>query len=258
MLPSPRVFDLFAVPEHPVPVDGGRGHSVRAGDLVLSPGRDEATAQWLNPVLARLSADLDHQEPRSVRVAMPIPTRDLRWVVDGWGASRFEPDARPCRDLDVLRATARLLHAHLASAVPEPPAALAARDDRWRRAEQATFGEDPPLGILGPDLADEWVRTPDLGPGQLVHADLAGNVLLDATGLPVVIDVAPSWRPVLWAEAVLVLDAVLWQGADPAVLREWSAGDRRQAMLRAALFRVLSDPEPDPARYRAGLDVTPG
>lgn len=255
VLPSPRVFDLFAVPEHPVPVAGGQCHSVRAGDLVLSPGRDPATAQWLNPVLARLAVDLDHEQTRSLRIAMPVPTRDLRWVVEGWGASRFEPGSRPCRDLGVLRATARLLHAHLAAVVTDKPVGLAGRDDPWARADRATFGDDPPLGILGDHLASEWDPGVDLGAEQLVHGDLAGNVLLDASGLPVVLDVAPYWRPVLWAEAVIVLDAVRWLGADPTELREWDRLERRQAMLRAALFRLLSDPVPDAASYRALLQT---
>ena len=86
-----------------------------------------------------------------------------------------------------------------------------------------------------------------------MHADLAGNVLLDARGTPVVIDVAPYWRPALWAEAVCVLDAVLWHGADPASWLHWAHGARRQAMLRAGLFRLLSD---DPCR--ADSEPLPG
>lgn len=251
--PSPEVLDLFAVPTHAVPLPGGQGRSVRAGDLVLSPGRDARTAAWLNPVMARLAADLDHADPRSIRVAMPIPARDLSWVVDGWGATRFEAGARPCQDLAVLRATARLLHAHLAAALRAQPVELSARRDRWARAEQATFGADPPLGILGAGLADEWRHDVDLGPDQLVHGDLAGNVLLDAAGLPVVIDIAPYWRPALWAEAVLVLDAVLWHGSEREVMAQWADGPRRQAMLRAVLFRLLSDVAADGNRYRGLL-----
>ena len=45
----------------------------------------------------------------------------------------------------------------------------------------------------------------------------------------------------LWAEAVTVLDAVISLGADAAVLADWASGPRRQAMLRAAIFRLLSD-----------------
>ncbi len=259
--PPTDVLDLFAVPEDPRPLQGGQGHSVVAGDLVLSPGRDAATCAWLNPVLARLAVELDTTKPRALRIAMPIPSRDGRWVVDGWGASRYEPDTHPCRDLGVLVATGRLLHARLASAQPSPPDGIRDRTDRWARAERAAFvatgGRGIPLTYAGPLVADLVTRLDDtdLGPDQLVHADLAGNVLLDARGTPVVIDVAPYWRPALWAEAVCVLDAVLWHGADAGVMAQWTDGTRRQAMLRAALFRLLSDDpkEPTLTRYRTLL-----
>lgn len=262
MKPSPDVFDLFAVPDDAVALEGGQGHSVLAGDLVLSPGRNPRTAQWLNPIIAPLSAELDHEQPRSIRLAMPIPTRDLQWVANGWGATRYEPDTRRCRDLDVLIATGRLLHARLAAKVSAPPVGINGRDDRWTRAERFAFGESQPIGI--PTAVGALVSrltadldTSNLGPDQLVHGDLAGNVLLDATGIPLVIDVAPYWRTTLWAEAVCVLDAVVWLGADVTVMGSWSAGTQRQAMLRAALFRLLSDEDPAVPAYRQALDAGP-
>lgn len=250
----PKVLDLFAVPDDVRPLPGGSGGSVVAGDLVLSPGRDAATQDWLSPVLARLAVALDLERPRTVRIAMPIPARDGSWVVDGWAASRFEPDTTACTDLDVLVATGRVLHARLAVAVLERPAGLDGRTDRWAEADRLVRGGGPALRDAvarhESDLADQWVGELDdaagggaTGPGQaqLVHGDLAGNVLLDATGTPVVIDLAPYWWPPSWAEAVCVLDAVLWHGADPAVLKQWQDPVRRPVLLRAALFRLLSE-----------------
>ncbi|KRE42785.1 hypothetical protein [Knoellia sp. Soil729] len=258
MKPSPTVFDLFAVPESTVTLEGGLGLSVLAGDLVLSPGRDERTATWLNPVIAPLAAELDHERPRSLRIAMPIPTRDLRWVVHGWGATRYEPDARLCHDLDVLLATGRLLHARLAARLDAPPPGIQERQDRWATAERVAFGERQPTGIptsVAPLVARLMAAldTTSLGPDQLVHGDLASSVLLDASGIPLVIDFSPAWRPTLWAEAVCVLDAVLRRDADVAVMRDWSVGAQRQAMLRATLFRLLSDQDPDVAAYQRAL-----
>lgn len=166
--PSARVLDLFAVPDVVVPLDGGRGRVV-AGDLVLSPGRDPEVLAWLNPILARLAVRLDERpgrDPRDLRLAVPVPARDGSWVVDGWAACRYEPGATVCDDPDVLLATAHLLHAELAVAVPtRPPELERGPDDR----------------------------------AQLVHADLAGSVLLDAAGAPVVLDVEPAWRSARWA-----------------------------------------------------------
>ena len=260
MQPSERVLDMFAVPGDVQPLPGGQGGSVRAGDLVLSPGRDPGVCAWLNPVLARLAVRLDERptrSPRDLRIAMPVPARDGEWVVDGWGASRWEPGTTSCTDLDVLVATGRLLHAQLAGAVTSRPEALSLREDRWAQAERAAFGGPP----SGPPLVRRLAALRDdtaLGPDQLVHADLSGNVLLDACGAPVVIDVAPSWRPVRWAEAVCVLDSVMWEGAPASRLHGWATGADRQAMVRAALFRLLSDLDPSLDRYEAVLDPVLG
>ncbi|CUR61892.1 conserved hypothetical protein [metagenome] len=258
--PPDRVLDLFAAEGVLERLDGGQGTSWRAGDLVLSPGHHESEA-WLAPVQARLAVRLDEQSPRAVRLALPVPARDGSLTMDGWAATRYEPGTTPCRDLRVLRATAHLLHAHLASAVPTRPEQLDTRDDRWAAADRQAYDADaallaahdrPEPGL--PELVERLVaglEPVDLGREQLVHADLAGNVLLDATGVPLVIDLSPAWRSPLWAEAVCVLDAVLWLGAPGGALDEWRSGPERQAMLRAALFRVLSDQPCDVERYAA-------
>ena len=256
MLPSARVLDLFAVPDDPRPLAGGRGTSVHAGDLVLTHGRDAATQAWLSPAVARLAVRLDEDPARTsrdLRVAVPVPARDGSWVVDGWAASRYEPGTEACRDLEVTRRAGHLLHAHLASVVPERPAALDGRTDRWAAAERVAFGEasldrdDEAAGLARAVLAEVGPAT---SASQLVHADLAGNVLLDLAGAPLVIDVSPAWRPVGWADAVCVLDSVLWRAADPAALD----GLDHDHLRRAVAFRLLSDDPADVAAYRRVLD----
>ena len=75
-------------------------------------------------------------------------------------------------------------------------------------------------------------------------------MLLDPTGAAFVIDVSPAWRPVGWAEAVCVLDSVMWLGAHPLAL----ASVEPQDLRRAVVFRLLSDEQPDLERYAAVLD----
>jgi uncharacterized protein (TIGR02569 family) len=256
--PPPHVLDLFAVPGPGEPVPGGHGHSVRAGDLVLSPDRDPLVSAWLNPVLARLAVRLDERpgrRRRDIRIAMPVPARNGEWVVDGWGASRYEPGTTACHDIEVLLATGRLLHAEFDSVVRSRPDVLVDRTDWWARSDRLVFDHPDRIPATSPlvaRLAAELAPV-DLGPDQLVHADLAGNVLLDAAGAPVVIDVAPYWRPVLWAEAVCTLDAVVHLGAPMAATARFTNGPERQALVRAGLFRLLSDPAPDLATYERAL-----
>ncbi|MFC6703743.1 aminoglycoside phosphotransferase [Flexivirga alba] len=256
------MLDLFAVPGDLHRLPGGQGQSVLAGDLVLSPGRDHGIADQLNPRLARMAVELDTRSRRDLRIAMPIPARDGTWVVDGWTASRYEPGSRACTDAAVVRATGALLHAEFAQAFARWPLAMQPPRSRWDRAERIAFGDqalDPgELSDAQTTFARELLdrcNTEPFGDDQLVHGDLAGNVLLDAVDVPVVIDVAPYWRPVRWADAVCVLDLVMWSGADPMLLHDWSGGSL-QAILRAALFRLLSDLEPDAEHvdlYRVAL-----
>jgi uncharacterized protein (TIGR02569 family) len=199
---------------------------------------------------------------RDLRVALPVPARDGSWVVDGWGATRYEPGTTPCDDLEVTLAAGRVLHAQLAVTVRERPPGLEGRTDRWARAERLAFGPTPDLlaAAAGTPAAavvravGQRLDDRDLGPDQLVHADLAGNVLLDGVGAPVVIDVAPAWRPLRWAEAVAVLDSVLWHGADRGVLAGWTSGVAQQAMLRAIAWRALVDQADPSDRSGDGYD----
>lgn len=263
MRPTEHVLDMFAVPGALEPVAGGQGRSVRAGDLLLSPGREPRVQDRLSPPLARLAVELDTRpgrDHRDLRIAMPVPARDGSWVVDGWAATRFEPGTLPLTDLTATLAVGAVLHAELARAVTAWPLADEPPAGRWAVAERVAFGERPlpddALDAGGRDLLARLAAArddTDLGPAQLVHGDLAGNVLLDPQGAPVVIDVAPYWRPALWAQAVAVLDAVMCSLAPAHVMDEWATGRRGQAMLRAAIFRLLSDRPADPAAYESGL-----
>jgi len=251
--PPGRVLDLFAVPDSLEHLPGGVGGSFRAGDLVLSPGRDADVMAWLSPVLARLAVALEEEPDTRLRLALPIPARDGSWVVDGWAATRFEPDLEECGELEVARRAGRLLHARLDERVRTPDPSIEARSDRWAEAERMAFGEQELAGDAGAvELAARALAgcTPDQDDRQLVHSDLAGNVLTDTSGSAFVVDFSPAWRPVGWAEAVCVLDSVLWKAAHPLALATIEPQDLR----RAIAFRVLSDRPADLPQYAAALD----
>ncbi len=51
-----------------------------------------------------------------------------------------------------------------------------------------------------------------------------------------------------------MLDGVVRGHADPFAMDEWVSGPRGQAMVRAAIFRVLGDRPADLPVYAAALD----
>ena len=58
--------------------------------------------------------------------------------------------------------------------------------------------------------------SPVTAPSQLIHGDLSGNVLFHAELPPAIIDFAACWRPVAFASAIVVADALVWEGAEVA------------------------------------------
>lgn len=62
------------------------------------------------------------------------------------------------------------------------------------------------------------MRRPINARAQFVHGDFTENVLFADGLLPAVIDISPYWRPVGFAHAVVVADAVCWRNADPEAL----------------------------------------
>jgi hypothetical protein len=184
-------------------------------------------------------------------------------VVDGWMASAFCAGShQPGRWLDIV-AVADRLHAALAR-VPRP-AFDRVRDDPWANADRVAWGEASVTRFLqAPHVARlSGLLAPVDHPSQAIHGDLTGNVLFADPLPPAVIDFAVYWRPAAYARAIVVADALAWEGATPDDLAPATSGEGfGQFLARALLARIvtdwLADPQSAPARapaYASGVDL---
>ena len=80
---------------------------------------------------------------------------------------------------------------------------------------------------------------------QLIHGDLTTNVLFHPALPPGIIDPSPYWRPPLFATAIVVFDAMVWEGAGHSVLP--LIGHRPHAVQ----YRITRRPGPRPRPLRA-------
>ena len=208
--PAPDVLTEFGVTGEPEPLPG----AWRVGDLVLKLlDRSPEEIRWL--------AELDVP---GVRMTKPRPE-----IVDGWTAWTYvEGRHEPGRWLDIID-VGRRLHAALADE-PRPPF-IDARTDPWSIGDRVAWGELDYDGI--PALE------PVGGDAQLIHGDLTGNVLFHNTLEPAVIDFAPYWRPPEFASAIVVADALCWEGAPDELADEVD----RQYLLRALIYRGVTSIE---------------
>jgi uncharacterized protein (TIGR02569 family) len=260
MQPPAAVLAAFGATGVPVLESGGQGRTWRAGDLILKPCDQPAEAAWTCDLLSTL-------EPTACfRVARPVAARAGGWLASGWQAwhavSGRPGTARCAEVLDLADA----LHAAIA-AVPRP-GFLDTRDDPWAYGDRVAWDELP---VDGDGVMAELLlrlaraRRPVRLPGQPVHGDLLGNVLFAEREPPAVIDWAIYFRPVLWAQAVAVVDALVWCGAPEEVVH--ARGDRDgwgQMLIRALMYRMATQEghrlhglpvRESPADYQAVVDL---
>jgi uncharacterized protein (TIGR02569 family) len=238
------VCATFGVLDRPVALVGGQGGAWRVGPLVLKRvGTDPVVADEVRWLGTALSMDLG-----AVRVAVPVAATDRRWVVDGWAATPFlSGSVAGWRWSEVLDAGAAF---HSAVAGLPRPTFLDRRRTPWDVGDRMAWGDEPlVVGTEGlRPLVDRLAAglVPVREPSQLVHGDLGGNVLLPGDGddgddgagdRPAILDLSPYWRPVGWAQAVVVVDALVWADADPSLLE----GHDPQLLARAMLYRLVTD-----------------
>ncbi|HEX3783828.1 MAG TPA: TIGR02569 family protein [Pseudonocardiaceae bacterium] len=236
MRPPATVLAAFGTLDDPVPLPGGQGGSWRAGRLVLKPVGSAAETRWRSEVLSGLS------DSAEFRVARPVRAGDGDWLAEGWEATELlagETDVR--RPVEVVAAGAAF-HAALVD-LPRP-ALLDDRDDPWSVGDRVAWQElrsEPATvaaGLLAPLFA---ARRPVEQRAQLVHGDLAGNVLFAAGLPPAIIDWSVYWRPPAFASAVVVVDALCWYGASAELAARWAdSPDWGQLLIRALIFRIVT------------------
>lgn len=230
----------------PVRLPGGQGTAWRAGPVVLKPADSPQAGRWFADVYDALAGP-------GFRVPRPVRSQAGDWVALGWTGYQWVPGA-PADWSGVsprwpeLVAVSRALHAALA-AVPVP-SWFRTVENPWTIGDEVAWGERDPGSLLGPaagPLAGQVrqllaVLRPVSLPGQLIHADLGGNVLF-ADGLPpAVIDFSPLERPAGLPLAVAAVDALMWRRARPEVLGQL-AGEPElgQLLARALVYRLVTE-----------------
>ncbi len=245
-----------------MPLAGGRGRTWKVGQAVLKPADMSLSAlQWQSDLLNRL----DRRNHLDFRVSVPLRAAGADLMSSGWTAWRYEPgEHRPGRWHDVI-AVGELLHDALRGE-PEP-ALLDDRTDDWAVADRIAWAETAQGDVAGTPHLQELmdVRRPVRDPSQLVHGDLTGNVLFHPHLPPLVIDLSPYWRPRAWASAIVVADALTFEGAGPGHFGSMLAhATFLQHVIRALIFRIVTDhlagrlrrgPGADDP-YRSAVDLT--
>jgi uncharacterized protein (TIGR02569 family) len=235
--PPPLVLAAFGVVDRPlVALDGGQGSSWLAGDLVLKPaGLDVLELDWLADVYSAIAWD-------GFRIARQRRADDGSVCVDGWCATEYLAGQHAERRWPQVVAAGERLHAALRG-IPRP-SFLDERVSPWAVGDRVAWGDIPVAHFARvnhlPRLAD--ALRPVSAPSQLIHGDLGGNVLFHQQLAPAIIDFSAYWRPVAFASAIVVADALVWEGADDQILEAVRhIADFGRYLIRALIYRAVTD-----------------
>jgi uncharacterized protein (TIGR02569 family) len=234
--PPSDVLEAFALNDRPEPLPSGEDTVWRVGRTVLKR-LDLPTAQleWQAKLFDGLQERPDFRVPRAIK--------SVRGALEfkGWFGMTFLPGRRePGRWLDIID-VGHLFHDSVSSV--SKPAFLLDRDDPWSVGDriawaEMTIDEIPQTKHLERLTSVLW---PVTAPPQLIHGDLTGNVLFDDNLPPAILDLSPYFRPPRFADAVVVVDALVWGGGDPSLVDAVEDPEFSQYLVRALIYRAVTD-----------------
>lgn len=246
-VPGQDVVVGFGLSGEPELLAGGQGGTYAIGDTVLKAEGAEDAAAWAAAVMAGLPQN-------GFRVPAPRPRCDGGgWSLSGWTAWERVAGEHRLSSTNWYDALEVAVGFHEALRTAPRPVHLARRTDLFAVADRMAWGEQalPSRGRLA-EVLDALARhrVEVEGPCQVIHGDLAGNLLWHEDLPPAVIDMSPYWRPGGLGAAQLVTDASLWYGAGLELAESFLAhepGVGRQLVLRALIFRLAVDAQLDGA-----------
>lgn len=235
---SKEVLDAFGIKEEPALLKGGQGITWRVGKYIVKPTINEEETIWCAEIIGQLSQD-------SYRVPRYKKTQENQWVYQGWSVVEFI-EGEHIKNHWEEKISACEGFSNLLTNIPKPNF-IEKRTDPWSIASRMAWGEAPINYVESfknfVDKINKYIE-PTIVKDQIVHGDIAGNMLFAKGLTPGIIDFTPIWRPKEYALAVLVVDALAWEEADESIIiLVEDVQNIFQLLLKAALFRALATSE---------------
>jgi uncharacterized protein (TIGR02569 family) len=217
---------------------GGQNTSLKVENTVLKPIEEDFThVEWLLSVV-------DNINPQGYRLAKPIKSKNGTYVTSNWINTKFEPGEEANGRIAEKLHISKLFHHDLSKVTIDD---FRAPNNRWEKAHRVAWQVvDMPKQIhqnakkIINQLLCKVTRT-EVYSMQIIHGDLAGNILFHEKLSPLIIDFSPTIAPREYADAILVCDCIAWQESNVSEIDLLPSTEfYKEMVLRAIIFRLTT------------------
>ncbi|MDA1317111.1 MAG: aminoglycoside phosphotransferase family protein, partial [bacterium] len=205
------VSSQFRIGQKATLIETGEGRTYRVGDVILRhiKGDSPEKSVWIAKVYANI-------KEQGFRIPKPIKTVDGNYITtDGWTAWTFLEGGHTYQGM-IPQMIESIESFHRAmNNVPRPD--FFDEDNPYRRADKYAWNETIPK-IIHPKIKPLVEQLHSLIKPiknvncQVIHGDLGPeNILLSPSLKPGIIDLAPYWRPVEFAQAIFAYWIGPWE-----------------------------------------------
>jgi len=234
-----EIARLFGSDVEPILLKGGRGNTYRSDKIVLKPSNNLTESEEVSELISKISSSDKLRIPKSIK------SINGNWIEDGYVAWEFLT-GKDLNDNYKEKLRACDWFSDIFENI-EKPNFIENRNDAWSVADRVTWGEKEKEYMPEfQEMIDQVQKSliPIEHSGQIIHGDISGNIVFDIKEGLGVIDITLGWRPKDYAKALLIIDAITWEGADLSIYNHVKdLPNIRQLLLRAGLRRIIENPE---------------
>ena len=211
---------------------GGQNESFLVGSVVLKKVHNPEEYLWIVEVLK----DINFYDALLVK---PVMAKNGKFIIENFGATNYFPksknDFNVANTLQLCRSlNEKIKHISKPEWMDKP-------NNPWKKAQKIAWETESNYSY--PDEIQELLnlRKPLSLPVQLVHIDLAQNILKNLLNQYAIIDFTPAFFPKEYAEAVIIIDSIAWHQAPLSTIDyiEINPELSYQLFLRALIFRLV-------------------
>ena len=234
-----QVAKIFGSNEMPVLLLGGQGSAYRSGNIILKPTNDKVESEELANLVSSVVSS------RELRIPRPIKSINNNWIEENYVAweflegkeigLRYEQKIQICEEFSQIFKNIG------------KPSFIELRNDPWSIADRVTWEEKNKQYDARFQKMINQIKS-KLKPirlnSQIIHGDIARNIIFSKEYAPGVIDLTIYWRPKDYAKALLIVDAITWENTDTNIYKfVKDLPEINQLLLRAGLRRLIENPE---------------